>query len=1022
MRYMIFILFLLSSYSIAEEVVPDWLDTIPPEVSVIPKKRISSDPFTISFKTEVNSKVFVSRDKGKNYKLYNKPVSITSEGRYLFYFYAEDMYSNRSPIDSAFYVLDMGKPQINVKPTPGVYTRPVTLSVSTNKKCKIYFHNDQNGKDTVAVGSKLSVQKFFEGYITAIDLAGNISRTEKMKYVVDTSSVDVELTPQSGVYSNKFYIKMKSTQDVKFFYSFDPNSIKEKFTPYKDSVFCPYGLSLLRYYGIKQNGKASPVFEASFVRDSVAPKIRYKFRMGSKHDTLELFTKEKSEIRYLRNPENAFDDALLYSEPIIFEKKGMGYLNAVAVDKAGNISKRFLWERKYDKVAPKVRASHKTGLYKSDQNIKLTMNEPGKILYTLNGSDPTYSSPIYETDEGILISKQGRTFLKFFAIDLAQNETEIKTIEINIDKRAPKVRARLQGETGDSQFYITLVPDEKAVIKYAKGENEATETSPIYESKLTLNSGEVLHYFAVDSAGNRSRMYKLDQLQKPMVTATPKGGVYRAYVDVKFKTSMESDIFYRVLPDTSFSKFKRSIKLKTEGLHRLEYYSVAFNGMKSMTKQVSYLLDWSVPKVGMSLKKGIGDSVSLFFEANENVSIYFTSDGSNPLYSRTAQTAGNRFTTNKARLSLLRKEDTKLAFYAEDQAGNQTSLSIMDIFKPRPVPNLPYGTERIYDKILSLELKSYDDRSQIYYERGGKEPNLKSPLYSSPITLLHSDTISAFVIDASGYRGKTESFIYRINIPPAPAFTVEPEIAIVGKKILFDASNTVDPETKLSGLKYRWDLDGDGKFDVEKNGNHKISHRYSKAGLYKVTLEVTDPLDKKGTYIGDALVRGYCPEDMVHIPRENGKSFCIDRYEWPNEKGETPIVGVSWVQATMYCHDQGKRLCSSEEWEYSCSGGMYDGKDGGLRKYPYGNRYKSSRCPSEGEEVHSSGSFSEACGERFGTSDMVGNVWEWVSDKRKNTPLMMGGAYTYGEKARCGYTSVSGLNSGSKQTGFRCCR
>lgn len=1005
----------------AQEKVPEWLDTIPPKVSIAPLKKVHSEPFSISLKTEVDSKVFISRDGGKKFTPYIKPITITSEGKYRIYYYAEDMFSNRSTIDSSLFILDISKPEINATPKPGIYTRPVTISVSVNKRSFIYFHKDQNGKDTIAVGDKLSVIGKFDGYVTAQDMAGNITRSEKLSYVVDTSAVLIDISPEPGVYSNKFHIKLYSQDKASLFYSFDPNAVTENYSPYRDSISCPYGLSLIHYYAVKPNGKKSPIFEATFVRDTVAPKIRYKFRMGSREDTLELFTKEKSTIRYLLDRDADFKQAIVYKDPVIFQKKGMGYLNAVAVDRAGNISKRFLWERKYDKTNPTITSSHISGLYNKEQVVRLTMSEPGKILYTLNGEDPNESSPIYDIDKGISISKQGITILKFYSIDKAQNISELKEISINIDNRAPKVRARLEGETGDSIFYVRLIPDEKSKVYYSIGENEANIGSPQYTDRISLSAGEILYYFAVDSAGNRSRMYKLDQLQKPMVTADPNGGVYRAYVKTKFKTSMESDVFYRILPDTAFTKFVRPVIFKTEGLHRLEYYCVSFNGMKSTAKQVSYLLDWTVPKVGISLKKGIGDSVSIFFKADENVSIYYTSDGTNPLYSRTAQTAGNRFTNSSARISLLRKEDTKLAFYAEDLAGNQTALNIMDIFKPRPVPNLPFGKDRIYDKILSLELKSYDDRSQIYYERGGKEPDLNSPLYTSPITLLRSDTISAFVIDASGYRGKTERFIYRINMPPTPMFTITPEIGGVGESVLFDASNSIDPETPLSGLIYQWDLNGDGKMDIEKKGNPKVTYRYSAEGLYKVKLKIVDPLEKSGQYTGNALIKGYCPEGMVHIPRENGKSFCIDRYEWPNKSGELPKVNVSWVHAAMFCHDQGKRLCTAEEWEYTCSGGQFDGKSGELRTYPYGNKYKSGKCPSESELLHPSGSFEE-CGEKFGTRDMIGNAWEWVSDKKESAPLMMGGSHTYGEKARCGYYSVSSLNSGSQQTGFRCCK
>jgi len=71
--------------------------------------------------------------------------------------------------------------------------------------------------------------------------------------------------------------------------------------------------------------------------------------------------------------------------------------------------------------------------------------------------------------------------------------------------------------------------------------------------------------------------------------------------------------------------------------------------------------------------------------------------------------------------------------------------------------------------------------------------------------------------------------------------------------------------------------------------------------------------------------------------------------------------------------------------------------------------------------INPSGSFPQ-CGDRFGTTDMIGNVWEWVSDKVDGAPKIIGGSHVYNEKARCSFTSTGSINSGTNQVGFRCCR
>src|SRR5690606_20484265 len=46
--------------------------------------------------------------------------------------------------------------------------------------------------------------------------------------------------------------------------------------------------------------------------------------------------------------------------------------------------------------------------------------------------------------------------------------------------------------------------------------------------------------------------------------------------------------------------------------------------------------------------------------------------------------------------------------------------------------------------------------------------------------------------------------------------------------------------------------------------------------------------------------------------------FCIDHYEFPNQKGGHPPVMVDWYDAMGQCAAQGKRLCYESEWTAAC--------------------------------------------------------------------------------------------------------
>jgi len=183
--------------------------------------------------------------------------------------------------------------------------------------------------------------------------------------------------------------------------------------------------------------------------------------------------------------------------------------------------------------------------------------------------------------------------------------------------------------------------------------------------------------------------------------------------------------------------------------------------------------------------------------------------------------------------------------------------------------------------------------------------------------------------------------------------------------------------------------------------------------------------------------RRYAKPSVCH-GRRISKRFCIDRYEYPNEKGVLPAVMVSWLEARDACKAEGKRLCTEDEWTFACEG------PGGL-PYPYGYVRNPAVCNIDrptvipdfkaftedrmvADEVFRldqrvpSGSMAR-CVSPFGVHDMTGNVDEWVVNE-KGEPHRSGlkGGYFGKIRARC-RPMTKDHNEWFRfyQVGFRCC-
>ena len=154
----------------------------------------------------------------------------------------------------------------------------------------------------------------------------------------------------------------------------------------------------------------------------------------------------------------------------------------------------------------------------------------------------------------------------------------------------------------------------------------------------------------------------------------------------------------------------------------------------------------------------------------------------------------------------------------------------------------------------------------------------------------------------------------------------------------------------------------------------------------------------------------------------------MDKFEYPNVAGATPLTSVTWYEADKLCKQNNKTLCPVSIWEATCQGQKQTA-------YPYGDAYRARFCNDEGTGVQASGSNSD-CISESGVYDLTGNVWEWTLDdltlpEFQNNPdipikEIRGGSFVSDRrKAQCtpqiGYP-LTAANNAIDSLGFRCCR
>lgn len=140
---------------------------------------------------------------------------------------------------------------------------------------------------------------------------------------------------------------------------------------------------------------------------------------------------------------------------------------------------------------------------------------------------------------------------------------------------------------------------------------------------------------------------------------------------------------------------------------------------------------------------------------------------------------------------------------------------------------------------------------------------------------------------------------------------------------------------------------------------------------YPVTNEKYRAFVSAGGYNNQVY---WSPEGWTWKTKNNitGPEYWNDA-KW--NKGDHPVVGVSYYEAEAYAKWAGKRLPTEQEWEKAARG-----EDG--RQYPWGAEFDKAYCnSSESGLEHTTPVTQYPNGvSPYGCYDMAGNVWEWCVD------------------------------------------
>ncbi len=292
-----------------------------------------------------------------------------------------------------------------------------------------------------------------------------------------------------------------------------------------------------------------------------------------------------------------------------------------------------------------VTANLPSGSYNFTQFVNITSVDnlcPNpNIYYTTDGTDPTTNSQLYTGT--ILLSEEGKTVLKFFAVDASGNISNIVTMNYTIDKTAPTANTKPSGNTYNSKQNVSITAsdnlDPNLTIYYTLDGTDPSnsKTRVKYSGPITITTTTRLRYVAVDNASNWSQIYDENYIMKftnaPAPSADLSSGLYTSDQVVTLTATDQIDpkpkIYYTLNgsnPTTKSTLYSWPISINTIGTTILKFIAVNNAGLVSNVTTYTYTLykqgaggTWNSTIIGNS---GIYNSIAIDKSGNPHIVYY----------------------------------------------------------------------------------------------------------------------------------------------------------------------------------------------------------------------------------------------------------------------------------------------------------------------------------------------------------------------------------------------------------------
>ncbi|HZH60855.1 MAG TPA: hypothetical protein VEY70_15040 [Metabacillus sp.] len=421
----------------------------------------------------------------------------------------------------------------------------ITLSATDNETgvAKTYYSVD--GSDfTEGTSFEVKGEGVHKVSFYSVDKAGNKEEAQTIEVKIDKTA-PVTTSDAQDIWSKENVTVNLTAKDehsgvTKTYYSINGSEYNEG----TSFVVKTEGLNLVSFYSVDKAGNKEEAQTIEVKIDKTVP--------VTASDAQDIWSKENVTVNLTAKDEHSGVTKTYYSingseyiEGISFvvETEGLNLVSFYSVDHAGNKEEPQTIVVKIDKTAPVTTSDAPESWSTEDVTVNLEASDQVSgvttTFYSINGSDYEKGTSFTLTDEGI-------HEVSFFSIDNANNMEDVQTVEVKIDKTAPKVNIEVNEEYAldstlpflyTAEDTVSDIVSEKMIVT-TPGETSGKEVKN--GSSISLDKPGVYNItiLATNAAGLTTEVHKQFVVYIPAtIEVTPKvikgnNGIFTVRVDV----------------------------------------------------------------------------------------------------------------------------------------------------------------------------------------------------------------------------------------------------------------------------------------------------------------------------------------------------------------------------------------------------------------------------------------------------------------------------------------------------------